>query len=672
MRLDVEPEEIKIFLEELEEQIQIFEEGLLKLEKEPESFDLLSEIFRCAHTLKGSSYSVGHNTIAQLTHRMEDLLAKLRNKEVKLTADITNILLEGLDVLKILKSDLENEKEEEVDIKPFIQKINQICREKKEEIPISEDKIEKIIEEKENPKTYKIFVKISPQCEGIEIRVSQIFSYLSEMGKIYKSKPTWEELENGEVSKEVNIIFVSEKKKEEIEEILNIVPEVEKVDIELLSEKETVKEEKLVEGKSIEKKEGKISVKKVPSLKGSVVGRSIRIDVERLDALMDLLGELVIDRTRLIQLGTDLESKYEDDSTVIFLNQAFEHLDGVSTELHEQVMKTRLLSIGVIFNKFPRMIRDLSIKSGKKINLKIYGEETKLDKQIIDQMVDPLTHILRNAVDHGIEEPQERKKKGKPEEGNIILSALHHEDHILITIEDDGKGIDLDKIKEKVVKSGLITKDSIDKLTDKEILDFVFIPGFSTKEVAGEVSGRGVGMDIVKANIEKLSGSMMVETEKDKGTKINIRLPLTLAIMKSLLVEVGENIFAFPLFSVMEALMTKKEDVKTVRRKETINLREEVLPILNLKQIFELEEIKEDEEEYLWVVVVSWTDKKAGFMVDSLIGEQEIVIKPLSPLIEKVQGISGVAILGSGDIALVLDTSGLINVVIEEKIRKIA
>lgn len=677
MRDDISSEEIQIYLEEFGDQIQNFEDGLLKLEKDSENTELISKIFRSAHTLKGSSYAIGLDNIGEFTHSLENLLNKLRSKELKLTPDITNILLEGLDILKVAKSDLEQGKEEQ-DFGSFINKVNQVYegRGKEEDIFISKDEIEKITKENSNFNIYKIFIRTSPKPDEIALRISQIFSYLSETGKIYKSKPTSEEVENEKVGEEVNAIFLSEKKKEEIKEILNLVADVEKIDIEVLVEKKQdevkiIPRAEIKEKEINEQKKGKPPVQKEPSPAPSVVGRSIRIDIERLDTLMNLLGELVIDRTRLIQLGSNLESKYEDDSTVISINQTFEHLDKITTELHQQIMKTRLLPLEILFNKFPRVVRDLSLKSGKKINFKIEGEKTELDREIIEQIGDPLIHILRNSVDHGIEDPSERKRKGKPEEGTIILSARQQEDHILITIEDDGKGIDINRIKEKSLTSGVISKSSLEQLTDKEILNFIFISGFSTKESASEVSGRGVGMDIVKSNIEKLNGSVILETEKDKGTKMIIKLPLTLAIVDSLLVGVGENIFAFPLFSVVEALVIQKEDIRTIRRNETINLRGEVLPILSLKEIFELGEIREDEENYLWIVVIGWADRKAGFIVDSLAGSQEIVIKPLSPLIEKVEGISGVAILGSGDVVLILDIPGLIKFIIEEKVKSL-
>jgi two-component system chemotaxis sensor kinase CheA len=313
------------------------------------------------------------------------------------------------------------------------------------------------------------------------------------------------------------------------------------------------------------------------------------------------------------------------------------------------------------------MVRDLSIKSGKKINFVIHGEETELDRQIIDQIVDPLTHILRNSIDHGIEAPGDRARAGKSEEGTIVLGARHRENQIVITVEDDGAGIDIEGIKERAVALGLVPRSALEIMSEREILNLIFLPGFSTRETANEVSGRGVGMDIVRSNIERLSGSIIIDTSWRTGTKITIRLPLTLSIVKSLLVTVGGNIYAFHLFSIIEALYLKRESLRTVRGRETINLRGETIPVFNLRDLFRLDE-RNDAAEDRWVVVVSLADEKAGFVVDSLIGDQEIVIKPLSCLIGKVHGVSGAAILGSGEIALILDVSGLFKLIMDDAI----
>lgn len=678
MRTDATPEEVKIFFEELEEQTQAFEQGLLKLEKEPENSELISEIFRCAHTLKGSSFTLGYSTIGKLTHCMENLLDKLRNNEMKFNSDIASILLEGLDMLKLLKIHLEGGDEKEMDIEPFAGRIALLCGDEKENArpaPLLSDEPKDAPEENPETKPYRISVEISSECEEAAMRTSQIFSYLQDIGEIYKSIPTLEDVEKENVGHYVELVFLSEKKKEDIDEMLSIVPELEKINVMALPENEIVGQEKPVseavkenkekEAPAKQIKEETAPVEKAPSIISVAPTKSVRIDVERLDALMDLLGELVIDRTRLSQLGMDLENKYEGDTTVVSINQTFEHLDRITSEMHEQFMKTRLLPVEIIFNKFPRMLRDLSMKSKKKVSLQIHGAETELDRQIIDQIADPLTHILRNAIDHGIEHPSERRNKGKQEEGTIVLSARHEEGHIVITVEDDGKGMNLDKIKEKAIASGLLSKNAVEKLTDVEVLNLVFLPGFSTRETAGEVSGRGVGMDIVKTNIEKLNGSISVETRVDRGTTLTLKLPLTLAIVKSLLVTLCENILAFPLFSVTEALWIARAEVKTVRRKETIQLRGDVLPLLHLSEIFRFGKAIKNEENF-WVVVVSWADKKAGIVVDSLIGDQEIVIKPLSPLIKRVDGVLGTAVLGSGDVALIMDIPGILKCAAEE------
>jgi two-component system chemotaxis sensor kinase CheA len=667
LRADVTTEELKIFLVELEEQVQAFEEGLLQLEKEPEDTDLISQVFRCAHTLKGSSSTVGHEKISLITHAMENLLDKLRKKELKLTREHITTLLDGLDILKLLKLNLESEEEGEFPIESYTETVDGMCLVEHERVFISKDELRRITQERKGVTVYEIRALLSASCEEPRTRVFQMLSYLSDLGEIYRSKPTLEEAEIGDLASEIRVILITRKDKGAVSDLLALIPEMERVEMSALARDVEKEEPAARAAKGAKAPEGKVEAPKAPSSVISVGGKSIRIDVRRLDMFMDLLGELVIDRTRLIQLGMDLEGRYEGDPTVLSLVQTFEHLDRITTELHEQIMKTRLLPIGVLFNKFPRMVRDLSIKSGKKINFVIHGEETELDRQIIDQIVDPLTHILRNSIDHGIEAPGDRARAGKSEEGTIVLGARHRENQIVITVEDDGAGIDIEGIKERAVALGLVPRSALEIMSEREILNLIFLPGFSTRETANEVSGRGVGMDIVRSNIERLSGSIIIDTSWRTGTKITIRLPLTLSIVKSLLVTVGGNIYAFHLFSIIEALYLKRESLRTVRGRETINLRGETIPVFNLRDLFRLDE-RNDAAEDRWVVVVSLADEKAGFVVDSLIGDQEIVIKPLSCLIGKVHGVSGAAILGSGEIALILDVSGLFKLIMDDAI----
>lgn len=648
-------EEIKVFLEECEEKLQILENGLILLEKESSNHRLLNNISRAAHTLKGSSSVFGHKRMVHLTHSMETILDMLRKNTLQVNTYIIDVLLESLDKLKILRSEIISQQESEIDINPVIEKLKNIIEgkvevEKKEEkIEIEEKvkKIEKIKNKEEKYKTanYNITVIFSKDSLS-SVRAFQVINSLTRFGNIITTIPSLKEIEDGKVKAKVEISFESQLEKEKIEKIISEIGDIEKIDIIKIEERK----EKLTYAP---KKE---------------ISKSVRIDVERLDNLMNLVGELIVDSSHLREVSNIFEDKFEEEKIVKELIISVEHLNRITEDLQSEVMKSRLLPISTVFNKFPRMVRDLSLKAKKEINFQIFGEETELDRSIIEEISDPLIHVIRNAIDHGIEAPDIREKLGKPKEGNIKLSARHEEMHVVITIEDDGAGISTEFIKEKAIKKGIISAESADKLNEKEIIELIFKPGFSTKDEATTISGRGIGMDIVKANIEKLQGSVLLETKEGEGSKFIIKLPLTLAIIRALLVSHNKEIYAIPISQVLETLRIRTQNIQTVRKKDTILFRGEVLPIIKIEDALNLRLRSNSSKKFLRIVVVKWYERKIGLVVDSLIGDQEIVIKSLGNYVGEIPGISGATILGDGKVALILDIPNLVKKVVEEQI----
>jgi two-component system chemotaxis sensor kinase CheA len=387
---------------------------------------------------------------------------------------------------------------------------------------------------------------------------------------------------------------------------------------------------------------------------------TIRIDVARLDALLNLVGELVIDRTRLFQLGSSLVDQFGDDRTLGDLQQTALHIGRITDELQEQVMKSRMLPVESVFNRLPRVVRDVAAKQGKQIEFIIEGKDTELDRSVIEEIGDPLLHLIRNGVDHGIETPDERIAAGKPPVGRLKLSAQHADSFIVIALEDDGKGIPVESVKRKAVERGVVTQEQADRMSDQEAVQLIFAPGLSTAETISDVSGRGVGMDVVRANVEKINGSVEVQTRKGHGTTFTIRLPLTLAIVQALLVRVAGGIYALPIHSVTETLHVESNQVHQVNHREAIMLREQVLPLVNLRHVFDLDDAASAQNENRLVVAVHTNNRQIGLIVDGLVGEQEIVIKPLGQLVGDVAGISGAAILGDGSVALIVDVAALI------------
>lgn len=692
--LEASPEEIRIFLEEAEEQILTLEEGIIDLEKSSDELDteLLQAIFRAAHTLKGSSAALGHTGMAKLTHEMENLLDQLRKGTREVTPEFINLLLEGIDALRIYNEEIATDEESGYSPDELIEKlrlIGQSTSQAKKEVSATEESVQTaffvpqlVNIALENAKAHgnKVFtIRALLNLENTlpAVRAYQILMLLEEKGTIIASDPTMQNIESELKDSEVKVLLVTAASKGEIEKELANVPDVRKIKIEEINKDAKPKQEtkteaseteQVVEKPKEEAKDESRSEKKDKELTNierkfkadSVISSTIRVDVEILDGLMNLVGELVIDRTRLVSEITQLHEAEDKTVPLENLSQTGAHIGRVTEQLQELIMKARMLPLETLFRKFPRMVRDLALKAGKEVELIMEGEETELDRSVIEQISDPLIHLLRNAIDHGLEDPEVREQAGKDKVGKIILSAEPEENYIVIRLRDDGKGIDPEKIARSAVKKGLISAEKANDLSVREAVDLIFMPGFSTSEKVTQVSGRGVGMDIVKKNIENLNGNIQVFTELGKGTEFRIELPLTLAIMRTLLVQSSENLFAIPLGSVAETHRINKKEIKYVNKRKAMTLRGNVLPLVHLEELFDMP-IPENLTDNFFVVVVRVAQQQVGLIVQKLIGEEEVVIKTLSKLLGDTRGISGAAILGQGDVALILDVPSLIS-----------
>ncbi len=630
---------IQEFLIESTELLEQLDQDLVALEERPDDLDLLNRIFRAAHTIKGSSGFLGFTQISQLTHHMEDVLNKLRKGEMVVTPTIMDVILESVDKLKLLLDEVRNGTSGTVDVSDVEAKLKAILEGKTEE-EIEQEKKETT--EKEEQKEQK------------------------EKGSIATVRDE-EALKVGESEKESRVEEQEERKEDKLgsgrEEVVSE------------SEGDNKKEQSQPDSaaKSVTQSESsKTKAQNQPKRASGVssIDETIRVDVRRLDVLMNLVGELVLVRNRLGQLAEKIDAQVEDTSLVDAFNNALVQLGFVTTEMQLSVMKTRMLPIQRVFNKFPRMVRDLCREMKKEIDLVIHGEDTELDKSVIEHIGDPLIHILRNAVDHGIEPPDERERLGKPRRGTIILSAYQEGDHIVIEVTDDGRGIDVQKVARKALEKGIIKEEDLQHMGETDILNLIFMPGFSTAERITDVSGRGVGMDVVKTNIEKLNGIIEMETEVGKGTTLRIKLPLTLAIIQALMVLSNQEIYAIPLASVQEIIHIEEGQVYTIDQQAVVKVRDMVIPLMCLEEIFgEPEKIEETARHY--VVIIGVAEKRLGLLVSDLLGQQEVVIKSLGGYLTNIPGIAGATIMGDGRVCLILDIAGIMQLS-AHTVRKVA
>jgi len=656
------------FLLDSQEQIEKLGSGLLELEKDSDNIMLVNDLFRSAHSLKGASGTMGFTPIVELTHAAEDMLDKLRQRKITATNEIIDVLLAVTDKVKLMLAQVEQRTaitEEYSDLVIQMKAITEIgaslqLEKMDENDSISADllltptELEVVNDEIFSGKAFwQITVVLEPNAQMKAVRSFMVLQRLEPLGSIIKVLPSPEEIEANSVE-EFNVLFITNEPAEEIRVELMEISEIQNVLMTPCSlNSSSAPQESSEEVQEKPKEVGEVSAQ---DPKNNQV-HTIRVDTVRMDNLINLVGEMVITRTRLVKIANDLKESNKADLLVDNLNDTNVYLGRLMSELQESVMRLRMVPVGTVFSRYPRMVRDFCRKTGKKIELVIKGEETELDKTVIESIGDPLTHIIRNSVDHGIETPEQRLMAGKKETGTITLDACHEGNHIAITVSDDGAGLNLEKIYKKALTRGLISEG--EDLSDRDIANFIFLPGFSTADQITDMSGRGVGMDVVKKTLNYLGGLIEIKTESGQGTSFIIRLPLTLAIIQALLVEVSGEIYAVPLASVNETLLVKVKDIRTVGGLPMVHLRGNTLPLVSLRNKFNLPE-NDNVGEEIFVVVVGIGDKTIGLIVDELHGQQEIVIKSLGDCLNGLPGISGATILGDGKVTLILDVASLI------------
>ena len=685
---------LDLFIDETKEHLQSLNEHVLVLEKEPDNADTINEIFRAAHTLKGMSGTMGFSRMQRLTHDLENVFSEIRNGNMTASEKLIDVLFRGLDALESYLEVISTEGNEGTeDNEDIIEDLNGLLKgqkstepeQQKEEaagsakeeektltdeekckfrqITISESEVRGIQSAREEGKNiYGITVYLQESCILKSARAFLVFKSVENKGELVKSVPTTEQIEDEEFDFDFSWILASSDTKEDIKQLICSVSEIADVyidDFEVPEIKQEEQPEDTAE-KTVEKPEKKVEeVQEKPkkAAKGKVGSRSVRVDIDKLDILMNLVSELIIAKNGLVSVSAgDMLVQPENNQT---FHEQIEYLERVTTNLHESVMKVRMVPIDSVVNRFPRMIRDLNRKLDKKMELYMSGEETELDRTVIDEIGDPLMHLLRNSADHGLESNEERIRLGKPEVGSIFLDAYQDGNNVVIEVRDDGAGIDVDKVRKKAIDKGTITEKQAETMKDKDFIDLLFQPSFSTADQITDVSGRGVGLDVVKTKIEALGGNISAKTIAGEGSTFTIQLPLTLAIIQALMVEVGEEKYAIPLGSINGIEDIGKDEISFVQSKEVINLRGHVIPILRLQQLLDIPE-PEVEPENLLVVIMQKGDQQVGLIIDNLIGQQETVIKSLGRYITNDKLFSGATILGDGEVALILHTNTLI------------
>ena len=698
-----------MFLDESHEHLQSLNDGLLGLEDNAEDLTVLNEIFRNAHTLKGMSATMGYNKIAELTHEMEDVLDMLRKEQIKVSEDIIDTLFKCVDSLEQMINNVGNgDPEDLIDVSDLVAKLSSISKPGSAPPPaaaapanapaaapaaasaapaaaatplVDLSETEKnVISEAQKGGMHGILLKVtlSESCLLKSARSYMVMNALDELGEVIKSIPPAEDLEQEKFERSFDVVLVTGAEEKAVSDAVMSISEVEKAETSIIDLNAAAAPPPAPAATApapaaaapaapaapppqaaatapkpaapAAKPAAKPAAPAAGAQKKSHGSQSVRVDIEKLDVLMNLMGELVINKVRLEQIG--------QTHRLSELTETLEQMDRVTTDLQNIVMKVRMVPVSQVFNRFPRMVRDVTKELNKEINLTIEGEETELDRTVIDEIGDPIMHLLRNSLDHGVEMPDDREAKGKPRVGEVGLIARHEGNNVVIMVTDDGKGIDADVIRRKAVEKGLYTQEEVNKLDDADAVRIIFLPGFSTAEKISDISGRGVGMDVVRSKIESLSGHVDVETKVNEGSVFKIKLPLTLAIIQAMLVKVQEEMYAIPLASIDSTINIKPDDIKTVQNKEVIVLRGEIIPIIRMEQTLFVPHVKDADE--IFVVVVHAGEAKAGIVVDRLIGQQEIVIKALGNLFMGLKMFSGATVLGDGRVALILDVATML------------
>ncbi|MFB4167476.1 chemotaxis protein CheW [Virgibacillus sp. JSM 102003] len=667
---------LDVFIDESTEHLEALYKQLLELEKSPKDKTIIDEIFRAAHTLKGMSATMGYTDVANLTHKLENIFDGIRYDKIVVQSDMIDILFDAVDQLNAIVEDIGNGGDGKRDVSHIVTYLDQIENgengiintEASKDVPNktlntlktvkSLDQFEISILKESSERgfsNYEISVHLSEDCLLKGARVFMVFEVLEKLGEVIKSEPPVNELEEENFKSTFTVLLVSQFAEEEIQSKVMKVSEIERVLVNHFSV------DTYTQGQM--DKESEVEVQNAPKLPEknknenkstgkSPVSKTIRVNIERLDVLMNLFEELVIDRGRLEQISMELDNND--------LQETVERMSRVSGDLQNIILTMRMVPIDQVFNRFPRMIRQLARDLNKNVDIDIIGAETELDRTVIDEIGDPLVHLIRNAMDHGIESPQERNAKGKPEQGTIRLEAYHSGNHVFIEISDDGAGINKQKVLDKAIANEVISTAHAETLSDQQIYELIMESGFSTADAISDLSGRGVGLDVVKNTIESLGGSITIDATIDEGSNFSIQLPLTLSIMSVLLVELQNEKYAVPLSSIIETSIIHKDQVMLAHNKSVIDFRGKVVPLVYLNDIFNVPQTNEEGQEYLSVVIVRKGDKLAGLVVDSLIGQQEVVLKSLGNYLSNTFAISGATILGDGEVALIIDSNALV------------
>ncbi|WDV47716.1 chemotaxis protein CheA [Clostridiaceae bacterium M8S5] len=678
---------LDIFIEESKEHLQSLNTNLLDLEKENNNLDIVNEIFRTAHTLKGMSATMGFTKMANLTHEMENLLQEIRSASIAINDDIMDSLFECLDLLEEYVGEISaNGSEGDLSSDALVKKLNQLVNNDYskaiEEVAVSdiasEENNENIDIDEYTMRTlkkasvkgltpYALKIRLNKTCMLKAARAFIIFKTLEAHSEILRSVPPVEDIEDEKFEDSITLIIVSKYDASRIKKEIRLISEVEEVNINKISTEENAigeqeileetqnentqnEKEENVEKSLAEKVKEQIKKETGKSKKSiNVVGKTVRVDIDRLDNLMNLVSELIIIKTRMEDIG-DSDKKQN-------MNEAIEYLERITTSLHDAVMKVRMVPIERVFNRFPRMVRDLSKELGKEVKLMMSGEETEVDRTVIDEIGDPLIHLIRNAIDHGIEKAEDRKKKDKEEFGTISLRSYPDGNNVVIEVQDDGDGIDVNRVKQKAISRGILNQEVAKTLSDDEACEYIFKPGFSTSDTITDVSGRGVGLDVVKSKIESIGGIVEIDSVRGMGSKFTIRIPLSLAIIQALMIKLKDEIYAIPLSSIKEITPIDRDSIQKVHEQEVILYRGKTLPLIRLRNILGLE--NDNNQKELIAVIVKKGDKEAGLIVDDLIGQQEIVIKSLGKYLSGIKYMTGATILGNGNISLILDINSI-------------
>ncbi|MDB5052515.1 MAG: chemotaxis protein CheA [Bacilli bacterium] len=675
-----------VFLDEMDEQLQYLDDALLSLESNGAKDDTIEKIFRAAHTLKGSSAAMGFERLKELTHQMESVFDLLRNGHLQATSELFNIIFDCVDYIKQLRQSILGGVMLENDTQSLLQRLEEVriyadgySSASKDTSPenVAHKNASALImafneEQKQRIQdalasgynAWAIYIRLSMAEHMKYVRATLVHNKLKEQGEIVCFSPELELSEKEEsLYENINCALITKAKHEEVIQTINQISQIDTFDIQSITlqnlaafdEESTID---VIDHVPSDETEIKRSVE-METKAHAQVSHTVRVDVERLEGLLNLVGELIIDNTRLRDVRNKLNEQFKNNGNIVLMNDIANHLDRVIGDLQDGMMKTRMLPIEHLFGRFPRLIRDLAQKANKEIELIIEGKDTELDRTLIEELSDPLIHILRNSADHGLENPEERERLGKSRKGVILLKASHQGNMIVITIADDGRGIDTDKVKEMTLRKGYATEEEIARMTEKELIFLIFRSGFSTANQVTDLSGRGVGMDIVKSHIEKINGVIDIETTRNEGTVFTIKLPLTLAIIQSLLIKLGTTTFAIPLVNVIEIFRLQAADVRLIQGKEVCMFREKVLPLVRLHSKLNVQQDIEQKKDRLFVVIAGFADKRVCLVVDQTIGNQEIVIKPLGKYVGNVPYIAGSTILGDGHVAHILDVGAI-------------